>query len=172
MFALRSAQKSSSDAETAPAANSYTPNILPCRIHHDGPVEILKRYWDPVADENENTQTAYFRGRKLRGRRVAIPEGYQGIVATPTDNLLRSSGSTRNGTQSIENGETESEPEEPVKILEKQATFDEYVVWGHEVVPAADDPFVRGVEEWLKFAETLHSTTPAPNGNGKEEAST
>lgn len=52
MFALQSAQKNSSDAETAPAANSYTPNILPCRIHHDGPVETLKRYWNPVADEN------------------------------------------------------------------------------------------------------------------------
>lgn len=48
-----------------------------------------------------------------------------------------------------------TELDEPVKILEKQATFDEFVVWGHEAVPAADDPFVKGVEEWIKFAEVV-----------------
>lgn len=46
-------------------------------------------------------------------------------------------------------------PEEPVKILEKQGTFNEYVVWGHEWVPAADDPFVKGAEEWIKLAEAV-----------------
>lgn len=30
----------------------------------------------------ENTQTAYFRGRRLQGRRVALPEGYQGMSRT------------------------------------------------------------------------------------------
>ncbi|GAB1202828.1 hypothetical protein APSETT445_001451 [Aspergillus pseudonomiae] len=49
----------------------------------------------------------------------------------------------------------ETEQDEPVKILEKQATFDEYVVWGHELTPAADDSFVKGVEEWLKLAEAV-----------------
>lgn len=47
------------------------------------------------------------------------------------------------------------EQEEPTKVLEKQATFDEFVVWGHEEVPAADDAFVKGVEEWLKMAEAV-----------------
>lgn len=49
----------------------------------------------------------------------------------------------------------EVEQDEPVKVLEKQATFDEYVVWGHETIPAADDTFVKGVEEWVKFAEAV-----------------
>lgn len=52
-------------------------------------------------------------------------------------------------------GDAEDEPEEPVKILEKQGTFDELTVWGHETVPAADDPFVKGVEEWMKLAEAV-----------------
>lgn len=51
--------------------------------------------------------------------------------------------------------DAEPEPEEPVKILETQGTFDEYVVWGHEAIPAADDAFVKGVEEWVRFAETV-----------------
>jgi hypothetical protein len=29
---------------------------------------------------DESLQTAYFRGRRLRGRRIAIPEGYQGTT--------------------------------------------------------------------------------------------
>lgn len=50
---------------------------------------------------------------------------------------------------------TEITPEEPVKILETQGTFDEMIVWGHEFLPAADDSYVKGVEEWVKFAETV-----------------
>jgi ribonuclease H2 subunit C len=49
----------------------------------------------------------------------------------------------------------EVEPEEPVKILEMNGTFEDLVVWGHEVLPAADDTFVKGVEEWLQFAEAV-----------------
>lgn len=52
-------------------------------------------------------------------------------------------------------GDGESEPEESVKILDAQGTFDEMMVWGHENLPAADDTFVKGVEEWIRFAETV-----------------
>lgn len=51
--------------------------------------------------------------------------------------------------------DAEAEPEEPVKIMEMQSTFDEFVVWGHEALPAADDTFVKGVEEWLQFADAV-----------------
>ncbi|KAH8434819.1 ribonuclease H2 subunit C [Aspergillus melleus] len=150
MFAIQS-QPRSAGSETEETAKTCTPNILPCRIHHDGPVKSLKRYWEPVSDEkDENLQTAYFRGRKLRGRRVAIPEGYEGVVAMPTERVLPP---TRKEVE-----DEEAEPEEPVKIIEKQATFDEFVVWDHEVVPAADDTYVKGVEEWVKLAQVMHST--------------
>lgn len=55
----------------------YTPNILPCAIKHNGPVQASERYWNPEVDEN-GKQTAYFRGRKLQGRTVKLPAGYQG----------------------------------------------------------------------------------------------
>ena len=97
---------------------------------------------------DQNSQTAYFRGRKLRGRRVAVPEGYEGVVATPTERTIR---------PAQNNSVDEAEPEEPVKILEKQATFQDVMVWGHELMPAADDPFVKGVEEWVRFAEAVSS---------------
>ncbi|KAJ5102733.1 hypothetical protein N7532_003262 [Penicillium argentinense] len=137
----------------------YTPNILPCRIHHDGPIESANRFWAPKSDEQDKIETSHFRGRKLRGRRVAIPDGYQGVIATPTDRILPSS-------QTIDKNEelVEVQPEEPVKVLEVQGTFDEVVVWGHEHIPAADDAYVKGLEEWIKFAETIHGTPAAVNG--------
>ncbi|KAE8354620.1 ribonuclease H2 non-catalytic subunit-domain-containing protein [Aspergillus coremiiformis] len=151
MFAIQP-QQQSSGSENANSTDNVTPNILPCRIHHDGPVPRLNRYWRSEADEKDkNLRTAYFRGRKLRGRRVAIPEGYEGVVALPTERLMPST--QGNASPMISE---EAEQEEPVKVLEKQATFNEYVVWGHEFAPGADDSFVKGVEEWLKLAEVIH----------------
>lgn len=31
-----------------------TPNILPCCIHHDGPVPVSRRYWNPIRDEGND----------------------------------------------------------------------------------------------------------------------
>lgn len=103
MYAIQSSKATSEQDESIV---QYTPNIIPCRVHHDGPVDSLDRYWMPVEDEKgtfdpklntlspwnseqsktkrtpqylDNTQTVHFRGRKLRGRRVALPDGYQGM---------------------------------------------------------------------------------------------
>lgn len=69
----------------------------------------------------------------------------------PTDRILPSQqANTSEDVEILENG-----PEEPVKILETQGTFDEMIVWQHEFLPAADDTFVKGMEEWVRFAETV-----------------
>jgi ribonuclease H2 subunit C len=70
----------------------------------------------------------------------------------PTDRLLPIKTDKK---AELQDEEEYNEIVEPIKILETQATFDEFVVWGHEIMPAADDPFVKGVEECLKFAETV-----------------
>ncbi|GAD95232.1 ribonuclease H2 subunit C [Paecilomyces variotii No. 5] len=201
MFALQSAPITTSDTDTR-SSNTSVPNILPCRINHDGPLESIERYWKPLKDENGiapfdkhvtyglyvlysrwilsrllltyihwqgHVQTTHFRGRKLRARRVAIPEGYKGVVAVPTDRVLHSK-MERNAQ--LQNGEQDGMPEEPVKVIEAQSTFDEFVVWGHEITPAADDPFVKGVEEWMKFAEAMHLDPQAStDGVGKDASS-
>ena len=71
---------------------------------------------------------------------------------TPTDQILPSS---RRPGSNAEGEDVDAGPEEPVKVLEKQGTFDEITVWGHEILPAADDAYVKGVEEWVRFAETV-----------------
>lgn len=74
-----------------------------------------------------------------------------GVVATPTDRVLPAQQSQQDAEAEV----VEVIPEEPVKILETQGTFDEMIVWRHEFLPAADDSYVKGVEEWIKFAETV-----------------
>lgn len=54
------------------------PHVVPCKISYNGPVDTQSRYWDPKSDEH-GTQTAYLRGRKLLGKTVALPEGYEGM---------------------------------------------------------------------------------------------
>ncbi|KAI5300499.1 3'-5' exonuclease [Ascosphaera pollenicola] len=153
------------------------PNILPCRIHHDGPVDISERYWLPEVNADEDCETVYFRGRRLKGRQVVLPEGYEGlfflqnsselykfkdlhfhpgVVTTKTDKVLR----TENLRDAYEDNEDEHEHEheqEPEAIIiTADSAFSEFVIWGHESVPGDDDPYVKGVQEWIAFSQKIH----------------
>lgn len=75
-----------------------------------------------------------------------------GVIASPTDRLVPAANRAGNMEDEL--------PKEPVKILETQATFDNFVVWGHEISPAADDTFVKGVDEWIKLAEAVCNYNP------------
>ncbi|KAG7286948.1 hypothetical protein NEMBOFW57_006448 [Staphylotrichum longicolle] len=136
----------------APSGNTpkATPHLLPCRVHHTGSVDPVQSFWDPKADES-GTGTAYFRGRKLQGKTVKLPEGYRGIVAvaSPPEEPSR---------RPEEPEVVDLEAEAPLGTLQAQAEFDEIVVWGHEVaVDGAADPYLRGAEEWLALADKIHS---------------
>lgn len=72
-------------------------------------------------------------------------------MAVPTEDVLPSAQKSNR----VEPDDMQDEPEEPVKVLQKQGAFDELMVWGHESMPAANDPFVKGVEEWVKLAEAV-----------------
>lgn len=54
----------------------------------------------------------------------------------------------------------EDDPPEPVNILREEARFDEIIVWGHDSIPAADDSFAKGIEEWISFAEAVSNLSP------------
>ena len=53
----------------------------------------------------------------------------------------------------------------PHKALDQVGTFDTLVVWDHEVLPDNDDVYVRGIEEWIGFAETMHRTDETDGAN-------
>lgn len=45
---------------------------------------------------------------------------------------------------------------DPIKIVDEASRIEEITIWGHDQIPASDSNFVRGVEEWVAFAEAIH----------------
>ncbi|KAK4544852.1 hypothetical protein LTR36_003756 [Oleoguttula mirabilis] len=151
--------------DTTKPSRKLTPNILPCTIKHNGPITTSKRYWAPSSSPSPNgvTQhTTYFRGRKLRGRAIRIPDGYQGYVLAKTDNLVPQKPAQKphahvNLFESEDRIEDELDEDKPVevKMMEQKGCFDQIMVWEHEVEPEAGDEYIKGVEEWVAFAEAV-----------------
>ncbi|KAF2162738.1 hypothetical protein M409DRAFT_26975 [Zasmidium cellare ATCC 36951] len=135
-----------------------TPNILPAKIHHNGPIPTPKRYWNPQPQSTSpNEQEVYFRGRKLLGQKIPLPEKYEGVVLQKTDKTLPVQ-------KKDEDGDGEDEEDVEVKIMEQNGKFSEIVVLGHEVVPGEEDDYQKGIEEWVGFAEAIHAyDTPTNN---------
>ncbi|KAI7224948.1 hypothetical protein KC330_g9218 [Hortaea werneckii] len=149
------------------------PNILPCSIHHSGPIKVSKRYWSPKIatntphDHGSKIQTAHFRGRKLQGRRIRLPEGYIGMILQKTDNeeeVKQQKGDEATAENAEEAGEDGNmlPSATPVRMLETKGTFDALTIWGHEHAPLGqeDDEFARGIGEWIGFAEAIHNPAP------------
>ncbi|RMY78792.1 hypothetical protein D0863_00418 [Hortaea werneckii] len=146
------------------------PNILPCSIHHSGPIKVSKRYWSPKIatntphdDHGPKIQTAHFRGRKLQGRKIRLPEGYIGQILQKTDDEMgvnQQKGHEATAENSEEAGEEGNmQPSAtPVRMLETKGTFDALTIWGHEHAPLGEeeDEFARGIGEWIGFAEALN----------------
>ncbi|KAL8758608.1 MAG: hypothetical protein Q9199_001345 [Rusavskia elegans] len=143
---------------TKEAPQACTPNLLPCRINHDGPVNASHRYWAPEHDKDGNLE-AYFRGRKLKGREVTLPKGYKGIVVKEAANEdeTHKRNIERLRRRQSEEEDVGEDDEEEVKMLEEVANFKDFIVWGHEAVADGDDAFVKGVEEWIGFAAAMHA---------------
>ncbi|KAK4229922.1 ribonuclease H2 non-catalytic subunit-domain-containing protein [Podospora fimiseda] len=122
-----------------------TPNLLPCSIKHSGSIgPVSTSFWNPKISE-DGKQVSFFRGRKLKGKTIKLPEGYKGVVG------------------SVE--ESKEEEEDVVIDLDKEGgklkvegEFEEVVVWGMtEEVEGDDDVYVRGVEEWIEMSGRIHS---------------
>ncbi|KAF2719021.1 ribonuclease H1 small subunit [Polychaeton citri CBS 116435] len=143
--------------KNSPDSRQIVPNLLPCSIRHNGPVPVDGRYWKPETGE-AGSHTAYLRGRKLHGREVKVPSGYQGVVLQATEEKS-------NAKQTVpqvppeEDDDEELDEDQPaeVKIMQTQGTFDRMFVWGHESSPGLDQQHVKGIEEWIALAEAIHS---------------
>ncbi|KAI0456510.1 ribonuclease H2, subunit C [Xylaria acuta] len=134
-----------------------TVNLLPCRIHHDGDVNPSDTFWNPTKSE-DSSHTAYLRGRKLHGKAVKLPEGYHGVVVEKSD--AKPETVTKQEPADEDVGVIEK-PEDQLEVgaMKGKAAFDEMMIWGHESTSdSSTDPYVRGMEEWIAFAEEIHSS--------------
>ncbi|KAI9694149.1 MAG: hypothetical protein M1822_003420 [Bathelium mastoideum] len=141
--------------KTAPdGASKCTPNLLPCRINHNGQINAKKRYWNPETD-SDGKPKVYFRGRAILTKtNKLMPTQQAHMPALDLDEL--------------EPDEEEDAPED-VKIADVSRTFDNFIVWEHDSLPdPAGDPHIKGIEEWIQFAEKMHGH-PLPTKPANEE---
>ncbi|GAB7343200.1 hypothetical protein MBLNU457_1267t1 [Dothideomycetes sp. NU457] len=135
-----------------------TPNILPCKVSYNGPVNASERYW-AIKNDESGQKTTYFRGRKLVGKELNLPEGYSGAVIQKTTDLLPQQPKPlpRMDDDDLSADEEQEVPQE-VKIMHEAASFDKLIVWGHEATPSdSEDAYLKGIQEWMQFAKSMHS---------------
>ncbi|KAK6434194.1 hypothetical protein LTR95_009623 [Oleoguttula sp. CCFEE 5521] len=138
------------------APKALHPNVLPCSIRHSGPVGITKQYWGPTSSSN-GTSTAYFRGRKLRGKTVKLPADYEGVLLEKTEKpiIAKPAAPTFDENGEVEDAAVVQHVE--TKVMDRKAAFEEVMVWGHDALPEDGDEFVKGLGEWIGFAEAIHT---------------
>lgn len=111
---------------------------------------LRKRLFTDTATDGK--RVAYFRGRKLHGKALKVPEGYRGVVVDKTE--PPEPRAPRPDEPEVV--DLDAEDEMPLGTLDTKAEFDEIVIWGHEsMADTSSDPYVRGVEEWMKVAEKV-----------------
>ncbi|KAI1078206.1 ribonuclease H1 small subunit [Whalleya microplaca] len=127
-------------------------HLLPCRIDHDGNVNPIDTYWNP-SEGQDQIKTAYLRGRKLHGKPVKLPDGYYGSVVEKSEPETK----TPRQEEDVELQE-ESDDQLETGAMQGKAAFEELMIWGHESTgDSSSDPYVRSMEEWIAFAEQIHS---------------
>ncbi|KAL8812700.1 MAG: hypothetical protein Q9223_000500 [Gallowayella weberi] len=118
--------------------------------------EQPSRYWDPTTDKDGHPE-GYFRGRKLKGREVSLPVGYRGVVVKKGAEGNEAQKKIEEDLRRSRMEDDDGDPEDEIRVLEEVTQFDELMVWGHEAIAESDDTFVKGVEEWVKFAGAMHA---------------
>jgi ribonuclease H2 subunit C len=154
--------------DTTTEQSTVTANLLPCRIQHDGPITVSSRYWAPgttstLGSENTGEETqrpaenlnVHFRGRKLYGKEVELPEGYTGKVIKVTQDVLQQNRSTSEDDE----GDERDENEITTFIAEHKASFDKFIIWNQEgEAMDTDDQYIKGINEWIGLAESVSQT--------------
>jgi len=125
------------------------------------------------------THISYFRGRRLLGTHVHLPEGYTGHILTPSKSTTTTTTAATTalsqkqkqaaarhlyGDEDDDEDEqaTENESEDEEKAMdvtnwESLAQFQDVMLWNHEVpVEVANDGIIRGIQEWIGFSHVMH----------------
>lgn len=83
-----------------------------------------------------------------------VPQGYKGII-------VKEAGKEKTAFEKIEKesleGEGGEEEQEEVTVLNEIGSFERVVIWNHESMVDGDDAFVKGLGEWISFADAMHA---------------
>ncbi|WRX27993.1 Ribonuclease H2 [Theobroma cacao] len=90
-------------------------------------------------------EEAHFRGRKLQGTTISIPNGYSGFVLGKNNSGKRKACNVSEGS---------------LNSWQMKAKFDKLTYWNHDSPPSKDDAFLRSFH-WFAVAEALHKPVKA-----------
>ncbi|KAF3322502.1 ribonuclease H2 subunit C isoform X2 [Carex littledalei] len=118
-------------------------HLLPCSVKHNGPSPVSD-YFKPrktdVEVEGMNVQEAFFRGRRLHGTTVPIPDGYSGYVLEKPQVGKR---------KKLQNSDGES------NCWQSRGQFGNITYWNHDNMPSSDDAVLRSFH-WFPISDALH----------------
>ncbi|CAA7394206.1 unnamed protein product [Spirodela intermedia] len=124
-----------------PADLSGRVHLLPCVVKHDGPCPV-SQYFKPrptgAASDGLRVEEAFFRGRKLQGASIPLPDGYSGFILSKEG---------RPGEE--EEGGSSS------NLWVSRGQFKNLTYWNHDSLPSLDDPLHRCFH-WFSVADALH----------------
>ncbi|KAF7842540.1 ribonuclease H2 subunit C [Senna tora] len=117
---------------------------LPCCVKSTAPASV-SHYFKPkstgIEVEGLPLEEAYFRGRKLDGATIGLPDGYCGFVL---------------GKKSLGRKKSSDISEDNSNSWEMKATFQKVTYWNHDCLPSQNDDFLRAFH-WLTVAKALHN---------------
>ncbi|CAN6237256.1 unnamed protein product [Urochloa humidicola] len=127
------------------AADLGGAHLLPCGIRQNGCAPVSD-YFKPrstgVEVEGVKVEEAFFRGRKLQGATLALPDGYRGYVLEK-----KSGGKDTHNSDEVSN-------------FVSRAEFQNITYWNHDTMPSAEDSLPRCFH-WLTVANTMHKPVTA-----------
>ncbi|KAH7679144.1 Ribonuclease H2 subunit C protein [Dioscorea alata] len=123
-------------------------HLLPCSIKRDGPCPVSDYFKPKSSDlvvDGLNVEEAFFRGRKMQGATVELPEGFQGFVL---------------GKKKVEGRKRSEAMGGDSSCWESRAEFGNFTYWNHDTVPSKEDPILRCFH-WFSIANALHKPVTA-----------
>ena len=121
--------------------NNKNIHLLPCKIHHDGQARVSE-YFNPQQVDGEGINAKFeasYRGRRLAGKKVNLPEGVTGIV------LRQQTGASIGNQQCQSNN-----------FAVADEVFDHFFYWNHDIEPSETDHVPKTLQ-WFDIAKTLHA---------------
>lgn len=133
---------------------SKTMHLLPCGTNYSGPAPVQHYFKIKECGMNEDgieMKEAAFRGRRLMGSDLLLPDDYCGFVLKNHMEVKPENG------RAIKE---ESSDKKSFDVWEAESTFKDFTSWNHDTLPSKAD-HIRSVMEWLPVSAALHEEVTA-----------
>lgn len=178
-----------SASSPSPAAS----HLLPCTIHYNGEAKVSRYFESRIMGENSANVSGshqnrdpteeqsgkppgngestgwrvHFRGRELSGTVKRVPNGYLGLLISPSrgqGGAMSDSQSSTTSSSSCSGDRMESSENEGLSVVELEAgsSFTAYCDWKFNPADARSrDQLSHRIHEWISISKAIHQPVPA-----------